>query len=127
MSDVVIDSSAVLALLNQENGSEEVSQFIGNAAISTVNLSEVVAKLAEAGIPEEDISQILSSLSLEVVLFSEEQALKAGMLRPSTKSKGLSLGDRACLALGISLNLPILTTDRLWSSLSLEVEVRVLR
>lgn len=127
MSEVVVDSSAVLALLNQENGSEEISQFIGNAAISTVNLSEVVAKLAEASIPEEDISQILSSLSLEVVLFSEEQALKAGMLRPSTKSKGLSLGDRDCLAIGISLNLPILTTDRLWSSLSLEVEVRVLR
>ncbi|NET58760.1 MAG: type II toxin-antitoxin system VapC family toxin [Symploca sp. SIO2E6] len=127
MSRVVVDASAVLALLNQENGSEEIARFIGNAVISTVNLSEVIAKLADAGIPEENIKQILSSLSLEVVPFDEEQALKAGMLRPTTKSIGLSLGDRVCLALGISLNLPVLTTDRLWSSLRLEVEVRVVR
>ncbi|BAZ29807.1 putative PilT protein [Cylindrospermum sp. NIES-4074] len=127
MSEVVVDASAVLALLNQETGSEEVSQFIGNAAISAVNLSEVIAKLADAGIPEEDIRQILSHLNLEVILFNEEQAFKAGMLRPATKSIGLSFGDRACLALGISLNQPVLTTDRLWASLSLGVEVRVVR
>lgn len=63
MSEVVVDASAVLALLNQETGSEEVSQFIGNAAISAVNLSEVIAKLADAGISEEDIRQILSHLT----------------------------------------------------------------
>ncbi len=85
MSEVVVDASAVLALLNQETGSEEILQFIGNAAISSVNLSEVVAKLAEAGIPEEDIRQILGNLNLEVVPFNEEQAFKAGMMRPTTK------------------------------------------
>lgn len=127
MSEVIVDASAVLALLNQETGSEEVSQFISNAAISTVNLSEVIAKLADAGIPEEDIRQILSHLNLEVIAFNEEQALKAGMLRPTTKSIGLSFGDRACLALAIFLNLPVLTTDRLWGSLSLGIEVRVVR
>jgi PIN domain nuclease of toxin-antitoxin system len=85
VSEVVVDASAVLALLNQETGSEEILQFIGNAAISSVNLSEVVAKLAEAGIPEEDIRQILGNLNLEVVPFNEEQAFKAGMMRPTTK------------------------------------------
>ncbi|WP_236630520.1 type II toxin-antitoxin system VapC family toxin [Aphanizomenon flos-aquae] len=104
MSEVVVDASAILALLNQETGSEEVLRFIGKAAISTVNLSEVIAKLADAGIPEEDIRQILSNLNLEVIDFNKEQALKAGMLRPNTKSIGLSFGDRACLALGIILN-----------------------
>ncbi|MBD2626453.1 PIN domain-containing protein [Trichormus variabilis] len=127
MSEVVVDASAILALLNQETGSEEVLKFIGKAAISTVNLSEVIAKLADTGIPEEDIRQILYNLNLEVINFNEEQALKAGMLRPNTKSIGLSFGDRACLALGIILNQPVLTTDRLWGSINVGVEVRVVR
>ncbi|MBD2442785.1 MAG: type II toxin-antitoxin system VapC family toxin [Anabaena sp. CoA2_C59] len=127
MSEVVVDASAILALLNQETGSEEVLRFIGKAAISTVNLSEVIAKLADAGIPEEDIRQILSNLNLEVIDFNKEQALKAGMLRPNTKSIGLSFGDRACLALAIFLNQPVLTTDRLWGSINVGVEVRVVR
>ena len=127
MSEVVVDASAILALLNQETGSEEVLRFIGKAAISTVNLSEVIAKLADAGIPEEDIRQILSNLNLEVIDFNEEQALKAGMLRPNTKSIGLSFCYRACLALGIILNQPVLTTDRLWGSINVGVEVRVVR
>jgi len=127
MSEVVVDASAILALLNEETGSEEVLKFIGKAAISTVNLSEVIAKLADAGIPEEDIRQILSNLNLEVIDFNEKRALKAGMLRPNTKSIGLSFGDRACLALGIILNQPVLTTDRLWGSINVGVEVRVVR
>ena len=127
MSEVVLDASAILALLNQETGSEEVLKFIGKAAISTVNLSEVIAKLADAGIPEEDIREIISHLNLEVIDFNEEQALKAGILRPITKSIGLSFGDRACLALGIILNQPVLTTDRLWGSINVGVEVRLLR
>ena len=127
MSKVVVDASAILALLNQEKGSEEISQWIGKAVISSVNLSEVVAKLAEGGVTEADIEEILSNLNLEVVPFSQEQALRAGILRPSTKSLGLSLGDRACLALGLYLKLPILTADKLWSNLNLAVEIRLIR
>ncbi|MFY7797718.1 MAG: VapC toxin family PIN domain ribonuclease, partial [Dolichospermum sp.] len=59
--------------------------------------------------------------------FNKEQVLKAGMLRPNTKSIGLSFGDRACLALAIFLNQPVLTTDRLWGSINVGVEVRVVR
>ncbi|MCW9682660.1 type II toxin-antitoxin system VapC family toxin [Dolichospermum planctonicum UHCC 0167] len=127
MSEVVLDASAILALLNKETGSEEVLKFIGKAAMSTVNLSEVIAKLADAGIPKEDIRQIISHLNLEVIDFNQEQALKSGILRPITKSIGLSFGDRACLALGIILNQPVLTTDRLWGSINVEVEVKLLR
>jgi PIN domain nuclease of toxin-antitoxin system len=127
VSEVVVDASAVLALLNQETGSEEILQLIDNAAISSVNLSEVIAKLAEAGIPEEEIRQILLHLNLEVILFNEEQALRAGMMRPATKSIGLSFGDRACLALGVILNQPVITTDRLWSNLNIGIEIRVVR
>jgi PIN domain nuclease of toxin-antitoxin system len=127
MNKVVIDASAILALLNQEKGSEEIAKYIDQAVISTVNLSEVIAKLAEAGIPEDIIKEILSYLNLEVIPFNKDQAFKAGTLRPLTKSIGLSFGDRACLALGITLNLLVITTDRLWSSLNLEIEVQVLR
>ncbi|MFM7368288.1 MAG: PIN domain-containing protein [Sphaerospermopsis kisseleviana] len=127
MSEVVLDASAILALLNEEPGIEEVLKFIDKAAISTVNLSEVIAKLADAGIPENDIILIINNLNLEVIDFNEEQALKAGILRPITKSIGLSFGDRACLALGIILNQPVLTTDRLWSNINVGVEVRILR
>ncbi|WP_414561866.1 MULTISPECIES: PIN domain-containing protein [unclassified Anabaena] len=127
MSEFVVDASAVLALLNQETGSEEILQLIDNAAISSINLSEVIAKLAEAGIPEEEIRQIILNLNLEVILFNEEQALKAGMLRPATKSIGLSFGNRACLALGVVLNQPVIITDRLWTNLNMGIEIRVVR
>jgi len=125
---VVVDASAVLALLNEEDGSEEISQLIGNAVISSVNLSEVVTKLADAGITERNIEQILSNLNLEIIPFNNQQAFMAALLlRPSTKLNELSLGDRACLALGIALNLPVITTDRLWANLNLDVEIRVVR
>jgi PIN domain nuclease of toxin-antitoxin system len=127
LSEVVVDASAILALLNQETGSEEVLQFIGKAAISTVNLSEIIAKLAEGSIPEEDIQQILSNFHLKVVAFDEEQAFIAGMLRPASKPIGLSFGDRACLALGIVLNKPVITTDRLWSNVNVGIEIQVVR
>ncbi len=127
INKVVVDASAVLALLNQEDGSEEISQLIGNAVISSVNLSEVVAKLTDKRMTKTDIEQILSNLNLEIIPFSNQQAFRAGMLRPLTKSFGLSLGDRACLALGIALNLPVITTDGVWANLNLGVEIRVVR
>jgi PIN domain nuclease of toxin-antitoxin system len=127
MSNVVFDASAVLALLNQEQGSEAITALIPDAVISAVNLSEVIAKLAEAGIPEANIQQILDHLNLEVIPFNDQQALTAGLLRPSTKSVGLSLGDRACLALGTLLNLPVITSDRAWSNLQLNLDIRVIR
>jgi len=127
MSRVVLDASAVLALLNQEAGSDTIASLIPQAVISAVNLSEVIAKLADAGIPEASIHQILQHLNLEVIAFNNEQALTAGLLRPLTKSQGLSLGDRACLALAMTLNLPVITSDRAWSKLPLDLEIRVIR
>jgi PIN domain nuclease of toxin-antitoxin system len=85
---MVFDASAVLALLNQEQGSEAIAALIPDAVISAVNLSEVIGKLAEAGIPEANIQQILDHLNLEVIPFNDQQALTAGLLRSSTKSVG---------------------------------------
>ena len=127
MSEVVLDASALLALLNRELGHEEVARAVPDAAISAVNLSEVAAKLAEGSMPEEAIREALEGLALEVHDFGREPAFRTAMLRPSTKSRGLSLADRACLTLGQRLDLPVLTTDRIWEGLELEVEVRLIR
>ena len=127
MSEVVLDASALLALLQQERGHEEVARVVPNAAMGTVNLSEVVAKLADAGMPEEAIREAVGGLGLDIRDFDRELAFRAGILRPLTKPRGLSLADRACLALGRQLGLPILTTDGAWENLDLEVEVRLVR
>lgn len=127
MSEVVLDASALLALLNREPGYEEIARVITRAAISAVNLSEVAAKLAESGMPGEAIQAALEGLALETHDFGREVAFQAGLLRPLTRSRGLSLGDRACLALGLQLDLPVITTDRAWEGLNLGVEVRLVR
>ena len=124
---MVLDASALLALPNQEPGHEEVARSISHAAISAVNLSEVVAKLADNGMPEKKIREALKGLALEVHSFDQELAYETGLLRPTTKSSGLSLGDRSCLALGSRLELPVLNTDRAWEGLNAGVEVRLVR
>ena len=127
MAEVVVDASALLALLNAESGADIVAQAIPGAAISAVNLSEVVAKLSEAGMPESAIHRSLQPLGLEVIPFDEEQAYQAGFMRVSTKGTGLSLGDRGCLGLALKLGLPVLTADKTWLELSIGVTVKIIR
>ncbi|MBI2872580.1 MAG: type II toxin-antitoxin system VapC family toxin [Chloroflexi bacterium] len=112
MPEAVLDASALLALLNAEPGAEVVAAALPQAAISAVNLSEVVAKLADAGMPEAAVREALQGLALDVVPFDTDQAYEAGLLRSSTRGVGLSLGDRACLGLARRLNVPALTADR---------------
>ena len=128
MSEVVLDASAVLAFINQEAGAEAVEGYLNDAAISSANLSEVVAKLVEKGLSEASIRALIEELKLEVVAVDEKQAIAAGILRRSTRSLGLSLGDRLCIALGQHLDKPVITTDRQWKKLNIdEVEVRLAR
>jgi ribonuclease VapC len=124
----VLDASALLALLNGESGSEQVAgMIVEGAAISAVNLAEVVTKLSEIGMPEALIHEVLDSLGLEIIDFDFEQAYQVGLLRPLTRHAGLSLGDRACLALAKQLGLPALTTDRIWEHLAIGVIVQIIR
>jgi len=127
VTEVVLDASALLALLLGENGADEVEEIIPHAVVSTVNYSEVVAKLANGGMPDVEIRSALASLDLDLKPFDRRQAFQCGLLRPPTRQFGLSLGDRACLALGILLGLPVLTTDRVWERLSLGVTIRVVQ
>ena len=124
---VVLDTSAVLMLMNGEPGSAVVAEVLPRAVIGSVNISEAVAKLAEGGMPGPDFKEPIEGLRLDIVPFDAELALEAGLLRPLTRSAGLSLGDRACLALGMRLQLPVLTADRIGAGLDLDVEVRLVR
>ena len=99
MSDYVLDASALLALLNAENGADLVQELLPEAVISTVNPAEVVTRLSAVGMPENEIRGTLSLLGLEAIPFSEEHAFLAGLLYARMQPFGLSLGDRACLAL----------------------------
>jgi PIN domain nuclease of toxin-antitoxin system len=117
-----------MALLNQEQGSDVVSEALGEgAAISAVNLSEVVAKIADTGTSEAIIRSALSRLNIDIIPFDAELAYLAGLLRPPTRQAGLSFGDRACLAVAQQLGAEALTTDRAWLDLQLDVPIRLVR
>ncbi len=127
MPEAVIDASALLALLNDEPGADVVAEALPEGVISAVNLSEVVAKLCAAGMPEKAIHQALQPLGIEIVPFDEEQAYQAGLLRTSTQDFGISLGDRACLSLAKKLGIDALTADRAWAGLSIGTTIKVIR
>lgn len=124
---VILDASALLALLNDEPGGQEVAYTLPAARISSVNLSEVVAKLAEHGMPQAVIHEVLEGLGIDVVEFDRALAYRCGLLRPSTSGLGLSLGDRACIALGLAFGERILTADRRWAELELAADIDVIR
>lgn len=126
---VVLDASALLALLNREPGYERVESHVlrEGAVMSAVNLSEVVAKNADRGIPASSTMSFFYLLGIELHAFQAEDAEEAGRLRAMTKSLGLSFADRACLALAVRLKLPVITADQMWGSLPLPIDVVQIR
>jgi PIN domain nuclease of toxin-antitoxin system len=127
VSDSVLDASAVLAFVNREPGAAIVEDAMSVSAISTVNLAEVVTRLVHWGIPIDDTRRLIADMRMEVANFDEDFAYHTGLLRTATRHRGLSLGDRACLALAQRLGVPALTADRQWSDLDIGVEVRLIR
>lgn len=127
MSSFVLDASALLTLLNEEPGKDLVEEAIGDCSISAVNYCEVIGKLIDAGVPEDDARHTVDLLNIEIVDFDAKLAFQAASLRPATKRFGLSLGDRCCLALGIARRATVLTSERSWSKLKIGVKVELLR
>ena len=123
----MLDASALMAVLREEPGAAAVEAVLDHAAISAVNLSEVQAKLVERGAAAEIAWSSLVALDLEVVDFDAPQAKVAGGLRRLTRAQGLSLGDRACLALAQALGLPAMTADRAWAGLEIGIGICVVR
>ena len=110
-----------------ETGAEVVRATLATAKIGAVNLSEVVAKLQERDVPDDVIDQSLADLALFVIPFDRDQAMRAGKLRQSTRGAGLSLGDRACIALAASVNATAITTDRAWARIATKVSIEIAR
>ena len=127
MPDAILDASAVLAFFHREPGTETVRSVLENSAISTVNLSEVIAKLVETGTDPDKAVLLTQAQPFQPADHTLEQAQVAGALRAATRQAGLSLGDRACLALALTLRLPVYTADRVWRNLPLDVDVRLIR
>jgi ribonuclease VapC len=130
---VVLDASALLAYIHGERGASEVQKaFDSEAAISAVNWAEVLSKLADVGLNPATTSkrmrdQAVIGSALSVWPFDERLALDVAALRDQTRPYGLSLGDRACLALGSFLKVPILTADRKWAELKMRITLRFIR
>lgn len=124
---VVVDASAVLAVVFQERGQDSGAPALPGASISAVNLAEVMSKMLDRGLSPERIDRQLDELSLAVADFDRNLAIQAALLRKITRHKGLSLGDRACLALAMREKRPVLTGDTAWSDLDLPVQVVLIR
>jgi len=127
MSEVVLDTSAILAVLQQEQGADTVLALTDNAIVSAVNAAEVQAKMIRDGVPPEKALTALQICVQLIVAFDATQAESAATLILLTKPYGLSLGERACLALGLARNCPVYTADRAWAQLQVGVEVRLVR
>ena len=114
----VLDSSAVLALIMWESGSIVVKEIINHSIVSTVNVAEIVAEMnIKLGANPSDAMDAICSLVGEIVPFDLKQATLAGSLKKTTKSLGLSLGDRACIALGVIYNAKIYSADKIWDKI----------
>lgn len=127
MSEYILDASALLSLLNAEEGAEIVQGLLRDAVISAVNLAEIVTRLSAIGMPENEIRNALALLGLKVAPFGDEQAYQAGLLYPHVRHLGLSLGDRACLALAKATASTAVTADRAWKDLDLGIRILLIR
>ncbi|MGK7912876.1 MAG: type II toxin-antitoxin system VapC family toxin [Synechococcus sp.] len=124
---VVLDASALLAYLQGEVGSDVVQDMLSESVMSSVNWAEVIQKSIVAGVDVEGMQEDLAALGLKISPFTVAEAEIAGRLWESTREYGLSLGDRACLSLGLRLNVPVITADRAWANLDLQLDVQVVR
>lgn len=124
----VLDASVVLAHIRGEAGSEALAEAAAaGACMSAVNFAEVVSKLMERGLTAEQADDIVFHFSVDIIPFDVALAHRTGALRPRTRSLGMSLGDRACLALAQRDGLTAITTDRSWAKLNIGVDVRLAR
>lgn len=124
---IVFDSSALLAITFEEEGAEIAAQALNDGIISAVNASEVITRYIDLGASEDDARASLLAFGLEIYPFDESLAIATGLMRSATRDAGLSLGDRACLALAIREQARVLTADRAWATLDLDIAVELIR
>ena len=124
---IVLDASALLALLFREPGHEKVEAALNESWMSTVNLAEVIGRFARDGHSSLEVLARLQLTAIEFCEFDASQAALTAELLPKTRHLGLSLGDRACLALAASHECPAMTADGAWDELDLGIAIRLIR
>lgn len=127
MPDVVVDASAIIAVIKGETGARRAGEGAQGARMSALNYCEIVGWLAERGSTPTDIERVIAPFNLTVEEFNRPRALAAGLLTAKTKGRNISLADRACIALAIELGLPAMTGDRVWRDLGLGVDIVLIR
>lgn len=125
--NAVLDASALLCYLQQEQGAELVGNTLEHSTISAVNWSEVAQKVSSVGINPDNTRDLLLQMGLQITDFTTSHAEICASLWSHTKAHGLSLADRACLALGMQCGRPVFTCDRIWTELDLKLDIRVVR
>jgi len=124
---IVLDASALIASIYDEKGSELVEKYLPHCIISSVNLTEVASYIVRQGNTIGETTEMLKDLAIPVAEYDEPQAFVAAGMVKETSKKGLSLGDRACLALAWSKKLPVLTADRLWKEVNVGIKIELIR
>ena len=129
MTAYILDTSALLAHLWQEPGEARVAQLLltEHCLLGATNLAEVVTKMTERGLPVSEVSTVVNSLNVDIIPLTQKQAEVAGILRQTTRHLGLSLGDRACLALAKTMDGIAITADRPWQALNLGIAIECIR
>ena len=117
---IVLDASAFLALTQQEKGAEVIKPLLKFAVMSIVNIAEALTVLQRSNIELEDAMNLINDIISTIIPFDLEQAVEVARLNQFVKHKGLSLGDHACIAIGIKLSAPIYTADKAWAELELD-------
>ena len=127
MTIAVLDASAVLAVYFDEPGADRVRPALLGSLLSAVSYTEVIAKCLDRGEALDAVLRKLAAMGMAVVAHDAQLARRAAELRPLTKRLGLSLADRACLALAEREGSPVLTADQSWKSLALGIDIRLIR
>jgi PIN domain nuclease of toxin-antitoxin system len=127
-NNIILDASALLALIQEEQGAEIIKPLLKFSVMSTVNIAESLTALQRFGISPQKSLTLISDIITLIVPFDLEQAGYVAELQSHVQHKGLSLGDRACIALGIKLQIPIYTADRVWTQLQLNnADIKLIR
>ena|SRR3989338_6006463 len=127
MIKYVIDTSALLALIQGEKGSDTIVAALPDAIMSSVNIAEAATVLMRNQFNKVETTKLINSLIKDSIVFDQEQAFETANIKAQTKLNGLSLGDCACLSLAKLKNLPVLTADKIWSKLNIDIEIKFIR
>ena len=123
----VLDASAFLALALDERGSGVVAALAKGSAMSAVNISEFLQRMSDENVAPDQAAKELARFEIDIVPFEFSHAVQAAAYRPLTRHLGLSLGDRACLALAYARRSTILTADRRMAEADVGLDIRMIR